>query len=193
MDGDGVIDIAVGARLDDEGGSNDGAIYIMFMNTDGTAREMTKLGDHTETYFNVNDGDQLRGLDGIGDLDGDGIPDLAVGETFSDVADTNEGALWILFLKSDGTVKNSVNLYDATIPDTGWGASYYLGSSLASIGDVDGDGVNDIAVGAYGDDNGATDAGSVTIIFMNRDGSAKGSQAIRDADLAGALDSSDVF
>ena len=51
--------------------------------------------------------------------------------------------------------------------------------------------MTDIALGAWGDDNGASDAGSVTIVFMNRDGTAKGSQAIRDADLAGVLDTSD--
>ena len=36
LNGDGVVDLAVGAPYDDDGGSNRGAVYVLFMNTDGT-------------------------------------------------------------------------------------------------------------------------------------------------------------
>lgn len=119
------------------------------MNTDGTARTMTKLHDATESYFNHGDNNQLRDVASAGDLDGDGVPDLIVGEVYSDVSASNEGAAWILFLKIDGTVKHAVNLYDNVIPDNTWAANYYFGSAVEAIGDVDGDGVQDIAVGVY--------------------------------------------
>lgn len=41
------------------------------------------------------------------------------------------------------------------------------------IGDVNGDGIQDIAVGMPLDDDGSTDRGSVGILFMNRDGTVK--------------------
>ena len=42
LDGDGVGDVAVGAALDDDGGPDLGAVWILFMNTDGTVRSDTK-------------------------------------------------------------------------------------------------------------------------------------------------------
>ncbi|MFT7464248.1 MAG: hypothetical protein ACI9EF_002597 [Pseudohongiellaceae bacterium] len=44
-------------------------------------------------------------VEAIGDLDGDGIPDLAVGTDLDDDGGNFTGAVWILFLNSDGTVK----------------------------------------------------------------------------------------
>ena len=38
LDGDGVPDIVVGAVYDDDGGSNSDAVYVIFLNTDGTAK-----------------------------------------------------------------------------------------------------------------------------------------------------------
>ena len=50
LNGDGVIDLAVGAFQDDDGGSTRGAIYILFMNTDGTVDSTQKISD-TEGGF----------------------------------------------------------------------------------------------------------------------------------------------
>ena len=45
MDGDGVVDMAVGAWLDDDGGSNRGAAYVLFMHSDGTVKKQQKISD----------------------------------------------------------------------------------------------------------------------------------------------------
>ncbi len=45
-----------------------------------------------------------------------------------------------------------------------------FGVSVTPIGDLDGDGVTDLAVGAYRDDGGGLDRGAVHIMFMNTDG-----------------------
>ena len=47
-----------------------------------------------------------------------------------------------------------------------------FGRSMASIGDLNGDGVSDMAVGAYGGDDGGADRGAVYVVFMNGDGTA---------------------
>lgn len=43
LDGDGVSDLAVGARLDDDGGSNRGAVWILFLQSDGTVKGYQKI------------------------------------------------------------------------------------------------------------------------------------------------------
>lgn len=113
IDGDGIEDIAVGARgevnlivnytqyqLTSNLAFGAGAVYILFMKNDGTVR------DHTHICGDVNGGPTLFGnerfghaLAPLGDLDGNGVPDLAVGAPGVNIA-----SIYILYLKSDGSV-----------------------------------------------------------------------------------------
>ena len=45
LDGDGIGDVAVGAALDDDGGPGRGAVWIVFLNTDGTVKAEQKISD----------------------------------------------------------------------------------------------------------------------------------------------------
>ncbi|MCA9024590.1 MAG: FG-GAP repeat protein [Planctomycetaceae bacterium] len=82
----------------------------------------------------------------LGDLDGDGIADLAVGAYRDDDGGINRGAVYILFMNADGSVRSHQKISDtegtfsATLEDYNW-----FGSSLASVGDLDGDGINDLS------------------------------------------------
>jgi len=46
----------------------------------------------------------------------------------------------------------------------------HFGWSVTSLGDLDGDGVGDLAVGALGDDDGGSERGAVWILFLDGDG-----------------------
>jgi hypothetical protein len=198
LDGDGVPDLAVGATLDDDGGTDRGAVWILFMNVDGTVRTEQKVSDTIGGFDGVLDDDDRFGVSvgSLGDLDGDGVPDLAVGAGRDDDGGTNRGAVWILFMNSNGTVRA-----EQKISDTAGGFDGVLdngdifGINVAGLGDLDGDGITDIAVGAFLDDDGGTDRGAVWVLFMNADGTVRAHQKTSDTagGFNGVLDNSDLF
>ena len=165
IDGDDIPDIMVGAPGDDDSasgaGTNNGAVYIQFMRADGTVKEYTKLsnlsgGASGEGFGGVipNYADFGSSVTGIGDINGDNVPDVAVGAPFDDYY---KGAVWILMLNDDGTVADYFTIRD----DIGTAMEGLLegysafGASLAKLEDLLG-GVK-LAVGAYADIVGCTE------------------------------------
>ncbi|NWJ29052.1 FG-GAP repeat protein, partial [Marine Group I thaumarchaeote] len=88
----------------------------------------------------------------IGDLNGDGVNDIAVGARYDDEGGSNRGAIHIMFMNIDGSVDSTVEINSSTDNGPTLTNSDYFGFSVANIGDLNGDGVNDIAVGAVNDD-----------------------------------------
>ena len=168
-------------------------MWVLFLNTDGTVKSHQKISD-TEGGFTgtLDDGDQFGySVASLGDLDGDGVGDLAVGARGDDDGGSRHGAVWVLFLDPDGTVKSHQKISNTEGGFTGTlDVADYFGSSVASLGDLDGDGVSDLSVGAWGDDgDGGRDHGAVWILFL--DGVPNCAADSFDGD--GDLDSKDFF
>ena len=198
LDGDGVGDLAVGARHDDDVGSNRGAVWILFLNSDGTVKSHQKISDTDGGFMGVLDNIDEFGTSvaSLGDLDGDGVGDLAVGAVGDDDGGTNRGAVWVLFLNTDGTVKSHQKISDTEGGFTGVLDNFdRFGFSVASLGDLDGDGVGDLAVGAHLDDDGGLNQGAVWVLFLHADGTVKSHQKISDTQggFTGILDAEDFF
>ena len=86
-------------------------------------------------------------------------------------------------LAQPGTVLAHEKISDSDGGSTGWlDDSDLFGYSVASLGDLDGDGIDDLAVGAILDDDGGPDHGAVWIHFLNADGSVKSRQKISDTE-----------
>ena len=197
VDGDGISDIAIGSPGDGDvfklqyvsnidptivGGTylerNTGAFHILLMNDDGTIKSSTKFDSETENMPSLRNYDTGgRALDAylggsilsLGDLYNDGTFVLAVGGEQLTTNTAADGAVYILHIGDGGT-----SILDSFVitPDT-LGIEYLdreirFGTSLANIGDVDNNGVPDLAVGAPGIRLGSADvfAGGVLILHM---------------------------
>ncbi|MCP5028282.1 MAG: hypothetical protein GY929_18550, partial [Actinomycetia bacterium] len=198
VDGDGIADIAVGADGDDDGGSGRGAVYVLFLNADGTVKAEQKISSTTGGLTGPLDNSDFFGFSaaGVGDLDGDGIPDIAVGVHRDDDGGADRGAVYVLFMSADGTVKAEQKISSTTGGLTGpLDDDDRFGASVAGVGDLDGDGIADIAVGAHLDDDGGADRGAVYVLFMNADGTVKAEQRISSTtgSLTGPLNDTDQF
>ncbi|MCH9650234.1 MAG: integrin alpha [Deltaproteobacteria bacterium] len=198
LDGDGIPDLAVGAPFDGDGAVASGALWILFLHPNGTVKSHQKISN-TEGGFTGSLGPNSLfgiGLASVGDLDRDGHGDLGVGASGDSNGGASRGAVWILFLHPDGTVKNHQK-----ISSTEGGFSGTLdsddsfGISVTSLGDFDRDGNADLAVGARQDDDGGPDRGAAWILFLHGDGTVKTHQKISDTQggFTGTLEDNDWF
>lgn len=179
LDGDGIPELAVGARNDDDGGLDRGAVWILFLNADRTVRTHRKISSLEGGFTDTLRDRALFGasLAALGDFDGDGIPDLAVGAP-------RDNAVWLLFLNADGTVRTHLRI------DGEAGSSF--GSSVACIGDLDDDGVIDLAVGDVAWEG---RMGAVYVLRLETDGTVKASQQItfQQGGFGGSIAVNDLF
>ena len=81
-------------------------------------------------------------------------------------------------MNADGTVRRAKKIGSGVGGGPSLMSGSYFGRSVAALGDLDGDGITDLAVGADRDNTGGVLRGSVYILFLNADGTAKGSQKI---------------
>ncbi|NOT29080.1 MAG: PKD domain-containing protein [Planctomycetes bacterium] len=120
-----------------------------------------------------------RGMSALGDLDGDGVQDLAIGAVGDDDGAENAGAVWVAFLNTNRSVRVSQKISETRgglVADLQVDDGF--GRALASIGDLDGDGIVDLAVGANEDDTGAYNAGAVFVLFLTRQGTVRAQHKI---------------
>src|SRR3989339_32560 len=194
LDGDGINDLAVGASFDDAGGTSRGAVHIHFMSMDGSVKSSVEINDTTVNGPTLANNDQYGdSLEGIGDLNGDGIPDLAVGSK-GDNGGTDRGSMFLHFLNRDGSIKSTVEVNDSTLNGPELSDSDFYGCSITNLGDLNSDGILDLAVGAFGDSTGGTSRGAVYIHFMSTDGSIKSTVEINDETTNGPeLSDSDYY
>ncbi len=171
LDGNGVEDLAVGVGSDDAGGIDRGVVWILFLESDGTVGSELRVGPGEGGFTGtLQDFDRFGDAVGtIGDLDGDGIDELAVGAPGDIDSGRPRGAVWILYFDTDGLVRDHAKISHSQGAFSGHvEVLARFGASLAGIGDLDGDGVGDMAVGAPG---GAR--GSYWLLFLNEDATVR--------------------
>ena len=191
LDGNGTVDLAVGAPGEPGGG----AVWIVFLNPDGTV-----AGEQRINKLNGGFGGELDAMDrfgesvtALGDIDKDGVVDLAVGAANDDDGGENRGAVWILLMNTDGTVKSESKISSASGGFVGpLDDDDRFGSAVAPLGDIDQDGLLDLSVGARFDGDGGERRGAAWMLSLDGiaaidfEGAGENGQEISSSDDHGA-------
>jgi hypothetical protein len=163
-DGDGLRDLAIGAPSEDSVASGGGQVMVF----EGTGSRLsgTFLTTDADVTIDSDDtsGDAFLGqsIANIGDQNGDGTDDLAMGAHYYDSAAYDAGGAFVFYGSASGWTSTDLASADVTV--TGVAMSDYAGRHVAG-GDLDGDGLSDLVVGAYAADAGGSSAGSVGVLL----------------------------
>lgn len=192
--------LAIGAPGDGEGAANAGAVNVL----SGVELGLTTTGDQlwhqdvTDVGGACEAGDAFGAALASGDFDGDRWPDLAVGVPGEAISTASAaGAVNVLYGVSTGLIATGSQFWHQNasgIASTA-NAGEQFGYALA-VGDFDGDGLDDLAIGAPFDDTSGAAGGAVQVIVgaplgLTATGSQLWSQAT--AGIPGSVEDGDAF
>lgn len=165
VNGDGIDDMIIGAQTANPASRADaGSAYVVFGSASPANAELESLGTRGFRIDGAVAGDRLGStVTSAGDVNGDGRDDLLVGAY---AADAYRGRAYVVFGKADSATVDTAALGGQGFQIDGQATNDWLGLSLAGGRDVNGDGRDDVVVGAYrADNNGRAASGSAYVIF----------------------------
>jgi hypothetical protein len=196
FDGDGFTDLAIGAHGEKVAGrKRAGAVHVLYGSAWGLSAERDRIlhQDVPGMPDRAEAGDGFGFSLAAGDFDADGFADLAVGMRFEDVGRIRDaGAVAVIRGSSSGLTPVGSQLWHQDSPGIAGAAEAgeEMGWALAT-GDFDGDGHDDLAIGAAYDDHHANRDGVVHVLFGSLGGlSSRGSQ-VWSQDSPGVADRSE--
>ncbi len=156
INGDGVDDLLIGVSRANPNGSDSGASYVIFgasgVGSGGTL-ELSALDGSNGFVMNGSATDDFSGrsVSAAGDVNGDGIDDMLIGAPFADPNGNSSGASYVVFGSSgfvSGTLELSALDGSNGFVLNGVAGGDNSGRSVSAAGDINGDGVDDLLIGA---------------------------------------------
>ena len=174
LNGDGFGDLAISAFLDDTSADAAGTVYVFYGSPSGLAS-----GDASvvaDTAINGDGPDDQFGYApaAAGDVDGDGFGDLVVGQQFDDLNGAASGSAFV-YLGSPSGIPSGLATSVADAVLSGDSAGDFFAHTVAAAGDLNGDSLGDLVVGAHGDDNNGLGSGSAFVFLGSASGIPTGS------------------
>ncbi|MDJ0626610.1 MAG: peptidoglycan DD-metalloendopeptidase family protein, partial [Rhodobacter sp.] len=179
VNGDGIDDVIVGAVNSTEGGTIAGGAYVIF----GKSRAVRI--DIDLSFLSADDGFFIQGgiagdqagfnVSSAGDINGDGVDDLIVGAIGGSKGGVNAGEAYVVYGK-DGATRPDIDLASLFVSDgffiQGDMANDQSARSVSSAGDINGDGIDDLIIGAAGVD--VVDQEGAAYVIFGKDQGTRG-------------------
>jgi FG-GAP repeat/FG-GAP-like repeat len=159
VNGDGFADVIIGARSYDNGETDEGRAFVYQGSAAGLAATAAWTAEPNQGF-----GELGISVATAGDVNGDGFSDVVVGAHLYDNGQADEGRALVYHGAAAGLATSAAWTAEPNQDNA------FFGASVATAGDVNGDGFSDVIVAAYLYDNGQTDEGRVFVYH----GSASG-------------------
>jgi hypothetical protein len=175
VNGDGYSDLLVGAYLYDNGQTDEGRAFLYLGSANGLSATANWTAESNQTEARM-------GASGTaGDVNGDGYADLIVGAFNYDNGQTDEGAIFLYHGSAIGLNASPNKILE------GNQAGAEFGVSVGTAGDVNGDGFDDVMVGARSYDNGQANEGAVFVYHGSPTGVSSAANWTAESDQAEAM------
>jgi hypothetical protein len=174
VNADGYDDVIVGAPEYTNGQALEGAAFVFYGSPGGLSGspdwtiESNEIGARYATS-----------VASAGDVNGDGYADVLVGAFTASHGASGGGACYLYYGSAFGLSHAPARKYDGAVPDLN------LGEHVAGIGDIDGDGYDDFAIGAPGFANGQANEGAI-LFYKGAPAGPSGQWDLIESNSAGA-------
>jgi hypothetical protein len=166
VDGDGLSDILIGAPYDDDWANNAGKAYLVLGKSLVAPGSEFDLAFADYTFVCADDSCEAgRSVSGAGDIDQDGLDDIIIGAPLNDINGTNDGSAYVIFGEQLAARGGDLNLDQSDWVVLGQEDHDLLGGTIASAGDVDGDGLEDLLIGSHENDTNGDRSGEVYLVL----------------------------
>lgn len=186
FDKDGINDVGLSVAVDNDftaSGISEDSLYILTISKTGSVKNIYPITPgvpgfkYSSQLSTFGFGGFGRSLVNMGDMDDNGTDDFLISSPREVYGEIN-GAFFILFMNSNGSVKDFYILDNSELGETAQN-DQLLGFSMTSIGDLDNDGINEVAVNTNLQPYSNEDLPNISfisgfyVLYLNPDGSLK--------------------
>ena len=180
VNGDGFDDLIIGALCADPNGIRFRGELCGLWQSERLCRQPESLDAQRQQRLQAQRRrgrrlDPAGSVSAAGDVNGDGFDDLIIGALGADPQRLDSGASYVVFGKASGFAANlNLSTLDGSngFKLSGVAAGDHSGCSVSAAGDVNGDGFDDLIIGAHGADPNGSNSGASYVVFGKASGFA---------------------